>query len=576
MEIEEDIYGDSSIKFLQINMHKRKECNIEISHLIDDNTIALCQEPNVYKGKITHINSRLEVVKTDGQNPRACIILDPKIEYIQLHQFCDKDQVTIMVECKTNNHKIVIASVYMPYDAVDPPPPEKMQQLVQFCADNNKKLIIGCDANSHNTAWGSSDNNIRGENLLEYILATNLQISNLGNMPTFRNAIREEVIDITLTSMDIADRIIEWQVRDWEVFSDHQLIQFRLEATNEKRSTSFRNVRTTRWTGYQASLREKIETRRTLELENEDLETMVDHLNQSMMKAYHDNNQIKNKNTEFKLPWWSHELQRAKLRASTARRKYKRDPTEEKKTIKTRTEKDYRRLMRQTKDSHWMNFCTGMENTSALSRVHKLMKNGKHAQIGTLIKDDNTYTTNAEETLDELMTKLFPGCTPDHHYNVEDRTPIYRINGALTEEEIDQITDEKQIGEAIRAFDPYKTPGHDGIYPVLMQKGLLFITPYLRQIYKKSLIESRPANQWLATKVVFIPKPGKKDYVHAKSYRPISLNSFVMKGLERLILWHIERKHLIMNPLNGRSFHIGQVCLWTPQLIRSQLKLKMH
>ena len=50
MEIEEDIYGDSSIKFLQINMHKRKECNIEISHLIDDNTIALCQEPNVYKG----------------------------------------------------------------------------------------------------------------------------------------------------------------------------------------------------------------------------------------------------------------------------------------------------------------------------------------------------------------------------------------------------------------------------------------------------------------------------------------------------------------------------------------------
>ena len=35
--------------------------------------------------------------------------------------------------------------------------------------------------------------------------------------------------------------------------------------------------------------------------------------------------------------------------------------------------------------------------------------------------------------------------------------------------------------------------------------------------------------------VIFIPKPGKEDYSSPKSYRPITLTSFVLKGLERIM-----------------------------------------
>ena len=38
------------------------------------------------------------------------------------------------------------------------------------------------------------------------------------------------------------------------------------------------------------------------------------------------------------------------------------------------------------------------------------------------------------------------------------------------------------------------------------------------------------------TKAILIPKPGKANYDNPKSYRPISLTSFLMKGLERIIL----------------------------------------
>jgi hypothetical protein len=44
---------------------------------------------------------------------------------------------------------------------------------------------------------------------------------------------------------------------------------------------------------------------------------------------------------------------------------------------------------------------------------------------------------------------------------------------------------------------------------------------------------------WRQVKVTFIPKPGKLDYTEAKAYRPISLLSFLLKTMEKLLDRHI-------------------------------------
>jgi hypothetical protein len=38
-----------------------------------------------------------------------------------------------------------------------------------------------------------------------------------------------------------------------------------------------------------------------------------------------------------------------------------------------------------------------------------------------------------------------------------------------------------------------------------------------------------------AVRVIFIPKPGRDSYELAKSFRPISLTSFFLKTMERLV-----------------------------------------
>jgi hypothetical protein len=39
--------------------------------------------------------------------------------------------------------------------------------------------------------------------------------------------------------------------------------------------------------------------------------------------------------------------------------------------------------------------------------------------------------------------------------------------------------------------------------------------------------------------VTFIPKPGELDYTEAKAYRPISMSSFLLKLMEKLVERHI-------------------------------------
>ena len=60
-------------------------------------------------------------------------------------------------------------------------PPHIVEELVEYCNQNNLPLVIGCDANAHHVAWGSSNTNERGEALLEYLASTDLAWSNKGH-----------------------------------------------------------------------------------------------------------------------------------------------------------------------------------------------------------------------------------------------------------------------------------------------------------------------------------------------------------------------------------------------------------
>jgi len=58
---------------------------------------------------------------------------------------------------------------------------------------------------------------------------------------------------------------------------------------------------------------------------------------------------------------------------------------------------------------------------------------------------------------------------------------------------------------------------------------------------------------WRIARVAFIPKPGKPSYTTAKAFRPISLTSFLLKGMEKLVDCFLRDGPLASIPVHPRQ-----------------------
>jgi hypothetical protein len=91
---------------------------------------------------------------------------------------------------------------------------------------------------------------------------------------------------------------------------------------------------------------------------------------------------------------------------------------------------------------------------------------------------------------------------------------------------------------AVFSFELYKSPGIDGTMPIMLQQGFELLTGKLLMLLRANLALGYTPMSWRHIRVVFIPKPGKPPS-QVKSLRPISLMSFILKTLEKLLDRHI-------------------------------------
>jgi hypothetical protein len=98
---------------------------------------------------------------------------------------------------------------------------------------------------------------------------------------------------------------------------------------------------------------------------------------------------------------------------------------------------------------------------------------------------------------------------------------------------------------AITLFEPYRTPSSDGISPILLQEGLVTLLGSLFKVFRASIALIHVLQSWRFTKVVFMSKPGKNGYIKDKYFRSISLTSFLLNILERLVDGFLKNRQLL-------------------------------
>ena len=527
----------------QVNLHKCFTANLNCNNWIGDNhgqpRIALFTEPYVSEYEVKGFDYNLFNVFTGVKNTRSGIITTKNIQAYMLSHLSNRDQTVITV--KLERQTIVLASIYMPGDSLLPPPSDIMKELVIHCEANKLSLIICSDTNCHHIAWGSTDCNVRGESLLDYILSKNLFFCNEGVKPTFETKTQRQVLDVTFITENLINKIENWRVCDEFNFSDHKTIKFDLNVKAVTVETSYRNVKKTNWIKYREEVR-----RKRLELldniGNDNLDNIALKLEEVIISSY--NNSCKlSQGKKFKKPvWWTHELTTSQREVRKLRRRVDRLRTDERFEEFRKARNEHNQAVRKTKGKSWTKMCNEVEKLDTVSRVQRVAKIGKKQEIGSMRKNDGGYTTNPEDTLKVLLDKHFPNKEED---DIDDQR-VYQ--GNLTNLEINEIVNIEAVRAAFKGFKPYKAPGIDGIYPILIQKALDIIENDIVYIYRMCLKEGKSPARWLETKAIFIPKPGKADYCDPGNLRPICLSPFFSKGFERVIYWNIADKHLKNDP----------------------------
>ena len=202
---------------------------------------------------------------------------------------------------------------------------------------------------------------------------------------------------------------------------------------------------------------------------------------------------------------------------------------------------NYRDAIRKAKLESWTKCFTEIEKGAEATRLDKLLSRNPEAILGALKLPNGAYSGTDEEILACLIGVHFRG---------------FKRSGDGRGRHLGSI---KNVRWTLKSLSAYKSPGPDGIYPVLLQRaGETVIGPLVR-LARASLAVGHVPEAWRGTRVVFIPKAGKNGYTSPKDFRPISLTSFLLKTVERLVDKYIRDKVLSRRPLykDQHAFRAG-------------------
>ncbi|XP_074111456.1 uncharacterized protein LOC141535431 [Cotesia typhae] len=186
-------------------------------------------------------------------------------------------------------------------------------------------------------------------------------------------------------------------------------------------------------------------------------------------------------------------------------------------------QKEYKRNIRISKLNAWKQFCEETDKQSVVARLRRVFTSGQKMTLNGLTLPDGRET----ESYEEMVAHLF-----------ED----WKIAA--------KVITPSRVRWAVGNFDNYKSPGPDGILPALLKEGTEILLKHLLHIFRSCVALSYIPSAWRMVRVVFLPKPGKASYDQAKSFRPISLSSFLLKTLEKLIDRYIRDGTLVHKSLH--------------------------
>ena len=550
------------LSFYQINLNKCEAAQanlmVELNDFKDKQYVCLIQEPHFKGLKPSSIDRRyMQVLHGAGTKkdwPRAMIVASKSLKISQIEALTSRD--TTCVNLHNSKEELVVCSSYQ--DITFPEVTNNIDKCVEYSKTIDKSIIIGADSNAHSELWMSESANQRGEIFEDFITLNNLFVCNIGNKYTYDCATGQSIIDITLVSNYLVDRVNNWKVHDEHYFTDHKLISFNINFKKQPPGV-FRNFKKANWSYFKNLLAKqswenppKFWSKQTLELEAEKL---TKDITQALDKVCPQKVQT----TKSKPPsWWTPELSNLRGQVRAAKTEFKKlssDPnTNQDKILKKHNafksiNKEFSKSIKYSKRNSWRALTSNCEDIYMLNKIiYKKQQNSISMMEGcnTGLQTNNT-----------LMDSHFPGSTPRGLNPQSD----CKEQPEASSEPTDKIVNDKDLNdlnfldpirvkEAFNDMKAHNAGGPDTMKSVVFQNLPDNILARISKIYKVCIKLSHTPQSWCEADVIFLAKPDKASYDVPNSFRPISKFNVILKELEKLVKWELERTSLSFNPLH--------------------------
>ena len=532
---------------VQLNMNKASTATSVLTELLKQNDyVAFLSEPYTAFGKVCSMPKGYEVFHAAAGLGvvRAALVLPRLLSPIFLEHLSTRDCAVAMVRHDERN--ILLVSMYLD-SSIPIAEQEFMDVVMNYCDEHDCGVVLAMDSNAHSDLYSDVESDERGEHLEEFIFRHSLFVANTGNIPTFETARASSIIDVTLVR---GVTVRDWEVSQYYNASDHNSIYFMI-VVDIQQPKEFRPWHSADWNEFTRSLDGGYVIPETMTIKKLDklVAYMYSRLNTALDIA------CPTVLVQPKLSgnrWMTRRLKHLRRRVGFLYKRW----------IRTRVETDYsaylashsrfRKLCRKEKAKSWRKFVTDTKNEHNMAVLTRIAQYKDRKVVNLLRKPDDSISVPGEDTILQMANAHFPNAN-----RIDKPSGPKRVRSTLTSSADihgkygEYITCEL-VKLSLKKFKPFKAAGPDGIKPVVFRHLPHSFIVFLEFIYKCCIHFRYTPYLWQLTKVIWLPKPGKDSYIDPKSFRPISLSNFLLKGLERLITWRMD-EHLKYYPIHARQ-----------------------
>ncbi|KAJ8966142.1 hypothetical protein NQ314_003721 [Rhamnusium bicolor] len=238
-----------------------------------------------------------------------------------------------------------------------------LEEIALHIRRHKEKVIIAGDFNAKSPQWGEMTMDRRGEIITEWAAQNDLVILNQGNKPTFRRGDYTAILDLTIATQDIRNKVTKWEVLDRESLSDHEYIYF--EVTEESSEPIRENPRNEGW---QVRKLDKAKLQQVIA----EMETGQNHRSNEFsgnLRRICEQTMPKRKTSSRGKPvyWWNNEIAQLRREFLTKRRTYtrnkRRDPPSHEQQLEEYKEarQRLRKKIKAVKRTSWKKLCNDID-----------------------------------------------------------------------------------------------------------------------------------------------------------------------------------------------------------------------